>query len=505
MLTKSAITFKILAAIIAVLAINVLSSFLFARLDFTGDKRYTLSQATKDILADLDSSVTVTAYFSDNLPAQIQYVRNEFEDLLVEYSSRSGGKIDYHFEDPSSSPEKEQAAMQQGVRPLVVQARERDQFKEQRAYMGAVLQHNGQTEVIAAIQPGAAMEYALSSAVKKIAATDKPRIGFVQGHGEASPQAMPEVLQAMSVMYQPQPVQLSDSALLSFKTLVIVAPTDTFMPQDLARLDAFLAAGKGVFVALNRVQADLQGGGGTSLNTGLEAWLAQKGVTANDNFVIDAKCAPITLQQQNGFFTFNQQVAFPYLVLANNFADHPAVKGIEQVIFPFISSLNSSNKSGVTFTPLVISSQTAGTETPPVAFDAQKPLQSYNFVTSNLVLGGALEGSLADGGSPAKMVVYGDGDFAVNGEGQRAQRLAPDNINLFTNGIDWLSDDTGLSELRTKVVTSRPIKRELSDSSKQLVKFGNFLLPLLLILGYGFVRLQSRRQKKLRWASERYV
>ncbi|MCC7224514.1 MAG: GldG family protein, partial [Chitinophagales bacterium] len=143
MLTKSAITFKILAAIVAVLAINVLSSFLFARLDFTGDKRYTLSQATKDILADLDSSVTVTAYFSDNLPAQIQYVRNEFEDLLVEYSNRSGGKIDYHFEDPSGSPEKEQAAMQQGVRPLVVQARERDQFKEQRAYMGAVLQHNG--------------------------------------------------------------------------------------------------------------------------------------------------------------------------------------------------------------------------------------------------------------------------------------------------------------------------------------------------------------------------
>jgi hypothetical protein len=149
----------------------------------------------------------------------------------------------------AAAPKKSKQLCSRGVRPLVVQARERDQFKEQRAYMGAVLQHNGQTEVIAAIQPGAAMEYALSSAVKKIAATDKPRIGFVQGHGEASPQAMPEVLQAMSVMYQPQPVQLSDSALLSFKTLVIVAPTDTFMPQDLARLDAFLAAGKGVFVA----------------------------------------------------------------------------------------------------------------------------------------------------------------------------------------------------------------------------------------------------------------
>lgn len=503
MLTKSAITFKIIIAIIAVIVLNILSSYLFTRLDFTGDGRYTLSQATKDILSDLDSTVRVTAYFSDNLPAQIQYVRNDFEDLLVEYANRSGGKIAYEFENPSSSPEKEQTVMQAGIRPLEVQLRERDQYKQQRAYMGVKLQHNGQTEIIPAIQPGAAMEYALSSAIKKIAVTDKPRVGFVQGHGEASPQAMPEAMQALSVLYQAKPVQLNDSALMSYKTLAIVAPTDTFMPQDFVQLDAFLSAGKGIFVAINRVKADLQSGSGTSLNTGLEAWLAQKGLTVNDNFVIDAKCAPITVQQQNGMFTYNQQVAFPYLVLADKFAEHPAVKGIEQVIFPFISSMNFANKSGITFTPLVTTSQTAGTETPPITFEAQKPLQSYGFNTANLVLAGTLEGSLANGTS--KMVVYADGDFAVNGEGQSAQRLSPDNLNLFTNGIDWLSDDTGLSELRTKTVTTRPIKRELSDGAKQLVKFGNFLLPLLLIIGYGFFRLQSRRLQKLKWAAERYV
>lgn len=103
------------------------------------------------------------------------------------------------------------------------------------------------------------------------------------------------------------------------------------------------------------------------------------------------------------------------------------------------------------------------------------------------------------------MVVYGDGDFAVNGEGQRAQRLAPDNINLFTNGIDWLSDDTGLSELRTKVVTSRPIKRELKRWQQTVGQIWQFLAALVARIGLWFVRLQSRRQKKLRWASERYV
>jgi hypothetical protein len=43
-----------------------------------------------------------------------------------------------------------------------------------------------------------------------------------------------------------------------------------------------------------------------------------------------------------------------------------------------------------------------------------------------------------------------DGDFAVNGEGNQPQQLQQDNVNLMVNSIDYLSDDTGLIELRTK-------------------------------------------------------
>lgn len=503
-MTKNGIFLKMLLAIGIVVLLNVLASFVFARLDFTGDKRYTLSQATKDILGNLDETVTLTAYFSDNLPAQIEYVRNDFNDLLVEYANRSGGKVVYEFVNPAQSPEKEQEVMQEGIRPMSVQSRERDQFKEQRAYMGAKLQYGEQKEIIPSIQPGAAMEYALSSAIKKMSAKNKPVIGFVTGHGEAALQAMPEVAQSLGILYNARPIALTDSALMACKALAIVAPKDTFVQADFEKLDAFLAAGKGIFVALNTIDADLQTGQAAPNATGLETWLAQKGIIANQNLAIDAKCGAVTLQQQQGFFTFNQQVQFPYLVVADQFSEHPAVKGIEQVIFPFVGTLNSANKAGITFTPLVTTSQQAGTETPPITFDVQKQLGAYNFITSNLVLGATLEGALA-GGANTRMIVYGDGDFPVNGEGQRAQRLAPDNINLFVNGIDWLSDDTGLSELRTKVVTSRPIKRELSDTARQMVKFGNFLLPLLLIAFYGVIRMQTRRNKKIRWASERYA
>lgn len=91
------------------------------------------------------------------------------------------------------------------------------------------------------------------------------------------------------------------------------------------------------------------------------------------------------------------------------------------------------------------------------------------------------------------MVVFSDGDFAVNGEGQQAQQLQPDNVNLMTNAIDWLSDDTGLIELRTKGVTARPLDAQLEDSTKTLVKYANFLIPIAAIILFGFARFQYKK------------
>ncbi|MFM7856895.1 MAG: hypothetical protein ACKO96_34455, partial [Flammeovirgaceae bacterium] len=112
------------------------------------------------------------------------------------------------------------------------------------------------------------------------------------------------------------------------------------------------------------------------------------------------------------------------------------------------------------------------------------------------------KGKLSTNGR-TKMVVIGDGDFVVNGAGQQPRRLQPDNVNLLSNAIDWLSDDTGLISLRTKGVTSRPID-ELEDSTKAILKYGNFLLPILLVIGYGVLRSQQNRIKRFKRMSENY-
>lgn len=509
MLTKSAIYLRIALVLAIVIIVNVLFNLFPIRLDFTGDQRYTLSQATKDILSNLDEPVTVTAYFSENLPPGIQKVRQDFQEMLVEYSSRSGGNVAYEFINPNASQETEMAAQQAGVQPISINVRERDQMKQQRAYLGAKLQYGEDSEIIPIIQPGAAMEYALSSSIKKISVTNKPKVGFVTDRGCAGINTMQQALQSLSILYNVEPVSLSDSALLTdYKALAIIAPTDTFSAAEISQLDAFLGTGKGIVAALNSVDAQLQAGSGKDISTGLETWLESKGVQVDDNLVVDANCGAVSVQQQGGdFFSrlFRQQVKFPFLPIISEFADHTITKGLEQISLPFVSTVSYLKKDTAhKFTPLVYSSQKSGMQPAPITFDINKQWGDQDFVTSNLVLGGTLEGKLS-GDVFSKMVIFGDGDFAINGEEQQAQRQGEDNISLLVNAIDWLSDDTGLNELRTKGVTSRPIKKELSDGERTMVKYGNFLLPIFLIALYGFIRAQVRRAKRRKWASERYV
>ena len=114
-------------------------------------------------------------------------------------------------------------------------------------------------------------------------------------------------------------------------------------------------------------------------------------------------------------------------------------------------------------------------------------------------MGGVVEHT---GTSPWKMIVFGDGDFAVNAQEGRA--MSPDNINLLVNSVDWLSDDSGLMELRTKGATTRPIK-EIDESTRSLIKYANFLIPILLVILYGFIRSQQMKSKRIARMQERYV
>ncbi len=506
MLTKRKVQTTIILVFGILILINLLSTRLFFRWDFTADQRYSLSKATIDILENLNEPVTITAYFSENLPPDIEQVRNDFRDLLVEYSTRSGGNVVYEFVNPNESREIEIKAQQSGISPIMINVREKDQLKQQKAYMGAVIQMGNRQEVIPFIQPGAAMEYELSTNIKKLAITEKPKIALLQGNGEPSLNAMPQLRKSLSIMYDVETFEFSDTAGIpeKYKTLLIIAPTDTIKDKYLEYLDEFVKNGGKLLIALNKVKGDLNKGMAEKIYTGLGDWLKKYGVEVEDNLVIDANCTNIMVQQRQGIFIMNTPVSFPYIPIITNFTEHPITKGLEAVLMPFVSSIKiNPADTALSIVPLATTSEKSGIEKPPVYFNVTRQWKKSDFGIQSLPVAVAVEGN--KDGKHIKMVVFGDGDFVVNGEGREAQRLEPDNISFMVNAIDWLSDDTGLVELRTKGVTARPIDPSLEEGTKTFLKYLNFLLPIVLVILYGIFRYNRRKKIREKLKNTRYV
>ncbi len=503
--SKSIYTYILLIAG-AIILVNLLGDRFFLRLDFTADKRYTLSEATKNILATLKEPVTVTAYISEELPQQFSQLRRDFREELIEYSNRSNGKVIFDFINPNKDDATEQKTMQEGISPVLINVREKDQVKQQKAYLGAVVQYGDKKEVIPFIQSGSAMEYSLSTSIKKMTVENKPKIAIIQGHGEPSLNAMAQVMQSLLVLYDAEPVTLDDISvsLGNYKTLVIVSPKDSFPPSHLAKLDEFLSTGKNICIAMNRVNGNLQTVSGSAVSTGLEQWLEGKGLRVNPDFIIDQNCGSVMVNQQQGGMTFQSNMRFPYLPLITKFAQHPVTKGLNSVILQFASSIDfSPGGNAITFTSLANTSEKSGTENAPLTFNITRNWQQQDFPRSNLTVCALVSGKLS-GNMTSRMIIISDGDFPLNGEGQQARQIPGDNLNLLVNSIDWLSDDTGLIDLRTKEVSSRPID-QMEDGKKAFLKYLNFLLPIFLIIGTGVVRYQSRRNLRIRRMNENYI
>ncbi|MEP5610707.1 MAG: GldG family protein [Cyclobacteriaceae bacterium] len=495
---KQTIAIQVLVIVAIIVVANLLSNQLYFRLDFTEDKRYTLSEASKNVLEELDDVVTVSAFFSEDLPPQLLNNRKDFEDMLIEYEKRSGGNVVYEFINPNENQVKEQEVQQKGIGPVMINVTENDRVQQMRAYMGATLQMGDRVEIIPLVQPGTAMEYELTTSIKKLALLEKPKLGLIQGHGETSLAAIPQLRQQLGVLYDFETFVLTDTAEvpLYYRALVLAAPSDTIPASHFGKLDNYLRGGGRLFIAYSTIQGDLQQGALTQANDiGLIGWLASKGIRMGTDFVIDAQCATVTVTQQQGYFRINSQKEFPYFPKITTFEDHPLTKGLDEVIFTFASSVAPTYQdSTVVSTILAFTSASSGSVRPPSYVDIQRQWRETDFASGVQSLAAALEGVNGAG----KIVTIGNGDFFINGEGQGARQLSGDHVSLASNAIDWLADDTGLIDLRTKGITSRPL-RAMEDGTKNILKYSNVFAPILLLLLYAFVRRLQNQRKRQRW------
>jgi len=509
MKSKKSLYLYLLVLIGILILLNILANSLTLRLDFTQDKRYTLSDATKGLLENLEAPVTITAYLSADLPPEAEKIKKRFKELLVEYAKRSDGMVEYTIKNPNEDDQIKQEAVQKGIQPSNLGSGQKDKLTVQTAFLGATIQYNNQQEVIPFLSQEGSMEYELSSRIKKVSIENKPLVGLLQGHGEPSIMNLSQVKNQLSVLYNLEPVTLDNTndELSGYKTLAIISPTDSFAQWELDQLDQFLANGNNLFIAINRVEGNMQQAMGSPVSTGLENWLQAKGIQVNENFLVDEVCQNVRVGQQGGGgYTMYRQVPFPYLPLFSNFADHPVTSGLEIVAPEFASTVNfTGDTSKIKFTPLIFSSSKAGTEPAPTRFSIQR---EWQFPMSGLTAGAAFSGQISNQskGEKSKMIVIGDGDFPVNKQtqGRQRQQLPPDNVNLMSNSIDWLSDVSGLIELRSKGITARPLK-EIDENKKTFLKYFNFLLPIIIIILIGVIRMERNRNLRIKRMEEDYV
>lgn len=501
---KSTVIIRLSVVILILVVLNLITSKVYFRLDFTEDERYTLSDATLDILENLDDVITVKAYFSEDLPTQLISNRQDFEDLLLEYENRSGGNIVFEFISPNDDPEAEQEAQQNGIQPIMVNVQEKDQVQQLRAYMGAVLMMGDQKEMIPLIQPGVSMEYDLTTSIKKISVADKPKIALLQGHGEPGVQELAQLAQQLSVLYgfEPYTISATEEIPAFYKAVVIVNPTDTIPGAHFSKLDNFIAQGGNIFLSYTNLSPDLQSGMlGVGNDIGVQRWLASKNVNIAGAYVIDANSGSVTVQQNNGMFNFRSQIKFPYFPKINKFPEHPSTKGLEEIMLPFASPLSySGTDSLINYAPLLMTSEVSGVANAPARVDINKKWQQSDFTQGEQVVALSLDGPIG-GTVDSRFVVISNASYVVNGSEQ--QQVSADNVNFTSNAIDWLSDDTGLIDLRTKGVSSRPLDA-VEDSTREMLKYGNVLGPIFLILIYAIVRRQKYNMKKNKWREGTY-
>ena len=479
----------IISILTVILLVNIFSFFIFFRWDFTKTKRYSLSKVSKTSIRNNVEPIVVDFYVTEDLPQDTKKLVKEFRSLLKEYKSLSNVSFTINTIYPDNT-EKEFKATQEGIIPSFNEIRERDLEKIQKIYCGAVFHIGNNKTVLPNISFNTPIEYEITRMLKQASDTIKPRIGFVRGHGETTLNLMSELVDELSHLTDITVVDLNLNTYEDCNVLCLINPKDNFSPYEIAQLEKFLSKGGRLFIALNHAIGLLDHPNNGYINsTGVEDMLEKKGLKIRNDFIIDNNCGVCNFEQQYGYLKFQRSVSFPYCPVITNFSKHTITYGLRSMLLMFASSIEQiKTPTPYIFTPLAQSSSISGVQQAPVCFDLEKQWTQRDFNRPHNIVAALLT---TDDNNSA-IVTITDADFLIN---QSAIDGHTDNITFALNSIEWLADNSGLIQLRNKFTTV-PGLEPVGDTTREVLKYINFLLPILIILGIAFYRYKRNLRKR---------
>lgn len=469
---------QLLVVVGIVIALNVLSGFFFTRFDLTTEKRYTLSDTSKELLEGLDDVIYLKVYLDGELPAGFRRLRDRTREMLDEFRAYSNNNIEYVFINPSNQPDEKsrndlyRQLAKQGLMPTNIQIKAEDGVEQKLIFPGAIMTYRGEETPLQLLksQMGAApeqmlnssvedLEYEITNAIRKLTSVRAENIGFVEGHGELTERQIADMARSLSEYYRLERVKIDgklnslvsrtegDSGAVIFpkyKAIVIAKPDSAFSEEDKFMIDQYIMYGGRVLWLVEPVFCNMDSlryapstlAVPTSVN--LEDMLFKYGARVNTDLLQDARCAAIP--GPSGYvgdqlqWALQPWVFFPIVIPKS---EHPIVRNLNGIKLEFASSIDTVGASNIHKTVLLSTSdKTRALRTPTkvsldVMVEEPKPEQfNKKDVPVAVLLEGRFESvfknrltsmikaskeiKFRENGKRTKMIVVSDGDVIRN-------------------------------------------------------------------------------------------
>jgi len=502
---------RLVLGLIILILVNVISSFKFERFDLTSEKRYSLSDATKELVQKLDDIVYVKVYLEGEFPAGFVRLRNSVKEMLDEFRAYSSSNIEYEFINPFEDQDKDtrniiNQLVEQGLQPTNLKIKEGDGVSQKIIFPGAIFSYKERELPLQLLKSrmGAppevmlnssiqALEYEFANTIRKLCADYKPKIAFIEGHGELKEIEVRDISRALSEYYRVERVRIDGQInnLNGYKAIIIAKPNLVFSEKDKFIIDQFIMRNGKVLWLVETVLASMDSlvtssttfGVPNSIN--IEDQLFKYGVRINTNLIQDIQAVSIPV---NTAIIGNppqwELIPWLYFPMIMPVSNHPIVNNLNAIKCEFTNSIDTVKARGIKKTILLTSSRYSRLVNAPVRISLQtinelpdeeqfnKPFQSiavllegeFQSVFKNRIppkIKDSNEISYREKSSPNKMIVISDGDIIRNQVQQSSGRVYPLGYDRYTgqefgnkdfilNAIDYLCDDSGLISVRSK-------------------------------------------------------
>ncbi|QYJ68008.1 gliding motility-associated ABC transporter substrate-binding protein GldG [Flavobacterium litorale] len=399
-------------------------------------------------------------------------------------------------------------------------------------------------KVISSVQH---LEYAFADALNKVTKAKEKKIAIVKGNGEMHDLLMADFLQQVRENYYIAPFTLDSVADNPEKTLtdlkeydlaVIAKPTERFTEEEKEVLDQYIVNGGKTLWMVDAVQIDmdsLYNETGTTLafprDLNLADMFFKYGFRINADIIKDEQATPIQLATgSEGSGTQYQQYLWRYSPFVYpdptvyQGANHPIVKNLGGIKFEFTNPIDTI-QNGINKKVLLTTSKYSKPIGTPIEVElgmvaeqtTPQDYEGFGFIPVAVLLEGKFTSMYENRilpfknktykttGNEGKMIVIADGDIVKNQLDKNYQPLELgydkwtknryDNKEFLINCVNYLLDDNGLINIRSKDVDLPLLDKQKVYDNYTTAQFITVGLPLLIVLIFGILFTYLRKRK----------